>query len=154
MNSSGLKDVSINVLRRILFAVCHLPKDMPKYWQIIQEFSGADLPASELQTAVQNLEYLNKAAFSTDKQLLEEICSSSIGVVMISTKQKCTQCKAKLVTRADRPSHLVLYTLHYGTLPATHYRKVCSRARHGCSFVQHYGFHCFGELFIKIFLPQ
>ena len=89
------------MLRKILFAVSHLPEDMPKYWQTIQEFSKAELPLSELKTAMKNLEFLNKAAFSTDEQLLKEICSTPIGVILISTKQKCGECKSKLVTRAD-----------------------------------------------------
>lgn len=135
---------NISVLRKILFAVSHLPQDMPNYWQTIKDFSKAELSVCQLQTAVQNLEYLNKAAFSTDKQLLSEVCTNSIGVVLISTRQKCGACDGKLITRADRPRKLVLYTQSSGTLPATHYRKVCSRARHGCNFVQHYGFHALG----------
>lgn len=140
---------NISVLRRILFAVSHLPKVMPKYWQIIKDFSKAELSLCELQTAVQNLEYLNKAAFSTDKDLLKEICSSSIGIVLISSRQKCGACNSKLITRADRPRRLVVYTLSSGTLPATHYRRVCSKARCGCNFVQHYGFHSFGEFILN-----
>lgn len=135
---------NINKLRRILFAVSHLPQEMPNYWQTIKDFSQAELSVSELQTAVQNLEYLNIAAFATDKQLLGDICKDSVGVVLISARQKCGTCEAKLNTRADRPRKLVLYTESSGTLPATHYRKVCSRTRHGCNFVQHYGFHALG----------
>ena len=59
------------------FAVAHLPKEMPKYyWQILKSFSKAEMPVSELKVAVENLQYLNRAAFSTDKQLLYEIYSS------------------------------------------------------------------------------
>ena len=61
--------LTIAVLRKILFAVHHLPKAMPNYWKTIKEFSGADVSVCELQTAVENMEYLSKAAFSTDNQL-------------------------------------------------------------------------------------
>lgn len=135
---------NIEKLRRMLFAVNHLPQEMPNYWQTIKEFSQAELSVSELQTAIQNLEYLNKAAFATDQQLLSDICKDSVGVVLLSDRLKCGVCEAKLTTRVDRPRKLVLYTESSGTLPATHYRKVCSRARHGCNFVQHYGFHALG----------
>lgn len=50
---------------------------------------------SELKVAVENLKYLNKAAFATDKQLLSEICSTQgssstepVGVVLVSNKKK------------------------------------------------------------------
>ncbi len=75
---------SIEILRRILFAVHHLPKDMPNYSKTINEFSKVEVSLSELQTTIENLEYLSQAAFSTDKQLLNEICEKSIGVVLIS----------------------------------------------------------------------
>lgn len=140
---------NITVIRRILFAVAHLPKEMPNYWQTLKSFSKAEMPVSELKVAVENLQYLNRAAFSTDKQLLSEICSSQgstepIGVILVSNKKKCGACEANLVTRSDRPRRIVLYSEFAGTLPATHYRKICSRARYGCSFVQHYGFHATG----------
>ena len=55
--------LTIAVHRKILFAVHHLPKAMPNYWKTIKEFSGADVSVCELQTAVENMEYLSKAAF-------------------------------------------------------------------------------------------
>ncbi len=139
------------ILRRILFATAHLPQDMPNYWQTIADFAKVGLPVMEVKTMVQNLQYLNEAAFSTDKKLLGELYSSKgggatpIGVVLISQKQECGACGARLTVRADRPRSLVLYTQVSGTLPATHYRKVCSKARYGCLFVQHYGFHSEGK---------
>ena len=136
----------INSLRRMLFAVSYLPKDMPKYWEAIKNFSKVDLSTCELQTAVQNLESLNRAAFVTDVQLMNEMYTDCIGVILISTKQKCGSCGEKLNARADRPRRLVLYTQSSGTLPATHYRKVCCRARYGCNFVQHYGFFTTGMM--------
>ena len=151
-----VKNVSnIGVIRRILFAAVHLPQNMPNYWQTLKLFSKAELSVSELQVAVQNLQCLNKAAFSTDKQLLSQLCTSHettppIGIVLISPKQKCGACGSHLVTRADRPRQLVLYTEASGTLPATHYRKMCSRAQYGCNYTQHYGFHATGTLHFQV----
>lgn len=141
---------SISVLRKILFAVVYLPKEMPNYWQTIKDFARTELSISELQTAVENLQYLNAVAFSTDEQLLGTMClgegENAIGVVLVSSRQKCQECGARLSTRADRPRKMVLYTESSGTLPATHYRKVCSHARRGCNQVQHYGFHSHGKV--------
>ena len=101
---------------------------MPNYWKTIKEFSGADVSVCELQTTVESMEYLSKAAFSTDNQLLKEVCKKSVGVVLISSTKKCRARDANLNTRADRPRKLVLYTETSGTLPALHYRKVCSQS--------------------------
>ena len=100
---------NITVIRRILCAVAHLPKEMPNYWQT---FSKAQISVSELQVQVENLQYLNRAAFSTNKQLLSEICSSTqtIGVILVSNQKECEACGANLVTRSDRPRRIGLYS--------------------------------------------
>lgn len=161
MSTSALEDFvknssNIMAIRRILFAVTHLPKEMPDHWKTLKSFSRTDLSLAELQVAVENFHCLNSAVFSTDQQLLQEICfgqgsTKPIGVVLVSSKNKCGACGAKLVTRSDRPRNVVLYSENAGTLPATHYRKICSRARHGCSFVQHYGFHSEGNTFVPMY---
>lgn len=142
--SNGL---SVMVLRKIMFAVHHLPRDTPSYWRTVKEFAKAEVSINELQTAVENLEYLNQAAFHTDKQLLDEFCEKSIGIVLISSIKKCHACGSKFSTRADHPRKVVLYTESSGTLPALHYRKVCSRSY--CNCVQHYGFHSLGKFILS-----
>ena len=142
-----MRNVSnISVLRRMLFAASYLPTDMPKYWEAIKDFSKVEWSICELKTAVENLRSLHGAALATDEQLMDEVHAGSIGVVLVSAKQNCGNCGAKLNARADRPRKLVLYTQSSGTLLATHYRKVCSRARSGCSFVQHYGYSTNGRI--------
>ena len=44
----------------------------------------------ELQTVVENMEYLSKAAFSTDNQLLKEVCKESVGVVLTKWSLCCS----------------------------------------------------------------
>ena len=47
-----------DVLRKIMFAVHHLPKDMPNYWKTVKEFASVNESSiSELQTVVENMEY-------------------------------------------------------------------------------------------------
>lgn len=66
-----------------------------------------------------------------------------VGVPLISKRKQCQSCGGKLLVKGDRPSSLLsLYTDTVGTVPATHYRKVCSNSyRKGCRTVQHYGDH-------------
>ena len=72
-----------------------------------------------------------------------------VGLTLISPNTICCLCGSKLTVRKDRPSVVVMYTESIGTIAAKHYRKVCSRARTGCSFVQHYGFYTKGQYQIK-----
>ena len=133
-----------DVLRKIMFAVHHLPKDMPNYWKTIKEFASVNESSiSELQTVVENMEYLYQETFATDEELLQQICQNSVGIVLVSSKNNCSACGTKLTTRGDRPRKLVVYTESSGMLPALHYRKVCVRS--GCNYVQHYGYHSMGK---------
>ncbi len=116
---------------------------MPNYWKTIKEFAGTDATIPEIQTAVQNMEYLYQEAFATDEELLQKICKESVGVVLMSYQKKCRSCGANLVTRGDRSRKLVLYTESSGTLPSLHFHKVCSKS--SCNFIQHYGYYSLGE---------
>lgn len=95
--------IRTTTLRKILFAVHHLPEDMPNYWKTIKEFAKVGMKISELQTTIENMEFFSGAAFSTDEELLQEICRDSVGVVLILPAKKCGICDVKLTTRADRP---------------------------------------------------
>ncbi len=143
MDAVGRNTFSVVALRKILFSVHHLPKDMPNYWKTIKEFAGTDATIPEIQTAVQNMEYLYQEAFATDEELLQKICKESVGVVLMSYQKKCRSCGANLVTRGDRSRKLVLYTESSGTLPSLHFHKVCSKS--SCNFIQHYGYYSLGE---------
>ena len=43
-----------------------------------------------------------------------------IGVVLISSKERCQLCDKSLYIRKDRCSKVILYDDQHGTLPATH----------------------------------
>ena len=60
------------VLRRIIFAVAQLPKDMPQYWTVVTRFASLgdkSLQPESVKVAVENLYFINERAFATDMQL-------------------------------------------------------------------------------------
>ena len=150
MASSNL---DLCILRRLLFARQHLPRDTPKYWDIVSSFglkgSTQVLSADEVRVAVENLEYVDEKAFVSDEDLLLEFRSEKrfqgqcLGVVLLSSNQVCKLCGEQLLVRCDQLSFLTLYT-NSGTVPATHFRKYCRFSRKGCQFTQHYGFYSVG----------
>ena len=132
--SSVVKDVS--VLRRMLFATANLPCGMPQYWEVVACFSsqGSDIPvdAAQVKLLMENLQLLNEQAFCNDLMLTKELLSAEIkpllqplGVVLLSARDSCRLCGAKLLIRSDHPSRVTLYTEHMATVPATHYHKFC-----------------------------
>lgn len=148
--SSEVPDVES--LRRLLFAASQLPKDTPKYYEIICKFAFAgkksDATATKTRVLLENIEYINDRVFMSDKQLMRDLHavkglkSHPLGVVLISANSSCKLCHNDLIVRSDRPSFIVIYTDEMGTIPGTHFRKYCRNSRNGCSFTQHYGFHC------------
>ncbi len=141
------------VLRRLVFAAVHLPRDLPHYWSVVTQFasqgnqSGQRLEPESVKIAVENLKILSEKAFATDKQLISEVhaldtpfCSSPLGIVLVSPLTNCKLCGGKLLLRNDRASHVTVYTESYGTVVGTHYHKFCQHFRKGCSFRQYYGY--------------
>lgn len=69
----------LEVVRRALFVSVYLPKACPNYWSVVTQFAtmnsqlGKDLDSTTVKTMIENLQLLNATAFSTDKQLMEEI---------------------------------------------------------------------------------
>ena len=141
----------ITVLRRILFASAHIPKEMPHYWEEVVGFAydGIDKKPriEEVKVLLENIHCLEQRAFHTDVELLAElhthkgIQNHPLGVVLISPNTTCQLCGGDLLIRSDRPSTLTLYTDNMGTVLATHFRKYCHNYRKGCSFTQHYSYH-------------
>ena len=80
------------VLRRIIFATTYLPQDIPNYWQEVVDFAKPGLPVPDVQAVVENLQYLNHAAFRSDKQLFSELLTNEgtnpTGIFLVSTKKK------------------------------------------------------------------
>lgn len=60
-----LKD--FGVLRRVIFAVVHLPADMPQFWSVVAQFASAgsksDLQPESVKIAVENLKIINEKVF-------------------------------------------------------------------------------------------
>ena len=143
---------SPSVLRKMLFATVNLPSDLPDYWKIVIHFgtNGADdnLPTTtKLQALVENLQYLDKDVFLSDKNLMELLMKEKgrdgkpIGIALISSRTRCQSCGGDLMVKADRPSYLTLYSDSLGTVTAVHYRKICKNTRRGlCNTVQFYGY--------------
>lgn len=147
----------ISVLRRLSFAASFLHKDLPNYWELVAKFSfakssGCDIPSiDKVKLFVENLKYIDECAFNTDNDLLRELMKlegfqgKSLGIVLISTNNKCKLCGGNLLVRADRPSFPVVYSDDIGTANGTHFRKYCQNSWKGCSFTQFYGFHTDGS---------
>ena len=152
---SQIKD--LGVVRRALFASVYLPKACPNYWSVVTQFAtmnsqlGKDLNSTTVKTMIENLQLLNATAFSTDKQLMEEIhalhCfrNEPLGIVLVSPNEQCALCSGKLLIRSDRPSHLTVFTESFGTVVGTHYHKYCHNHKKRCSFKQYYGYHSEGD---------
>lgn len=109
-------------------------------------------PTTEkVRVLVENTEFLDHEALILDEELFRELVQHEgfdghpLGIVLLSSNSICKLCGGNLLVRADRPSFLTGYTNSLGTVPVTHFRKYCNKARTGCSFTQHYGFHTFGE---------
>ena len=146
----------LSEVRKMLFATAQLPSEMPNYWEVVAQFASStrlQFSKDDVQLLMQNLRFLNEAAFVSDKCLLKELYDTSttikkepMGIVLLSPNRTCLICGAHLCIRKDRPSRVVVYTDTDGTLPATHYRKYCSKYRSGCNFVQHYNFYSRGML--------
>lgn len=151
--SSLCKDPS--VLRRLTFAASNLHKDTPKYWEIVTEFGFKQVSAGgsieEVRVLMENIKFLDEGAVQPDSILQKELIEQNgfkdhpLGLILISNKDSCGVCGARLLLREDRPSFPVVYSEELGTVCGTHFRKYCSKHWKGCSFTQHYGFHQIGN---------
>ena len=129
---------------------------MPRYWESVSTFSlkgkeqGETLTLQQAQMVVENLEVIDKAAFTSDEDLIKEIVQQSspghdapLGVVLVSSKTHCSVCGSKLYIQEDRVSAVTLYDDKLGTMPASHFTKYCRKK--GCSYAQCYGFSTQGN---------
>jgi hypothetical protein len=146
---SDIKD--LGVIRRAVFASMYLPQECPNYWSLVSEFATSNSSKIDhitMKAIIENLQLLNAKAFSSESELTEEIQKLQIrdqplGIVLVSSNDKCGICHEELLIRKDRPSHVVVYTELYGTVAGTHYHKYCKNKR--CSFRQYFGYHSEGE---------
>jgi hypothetical protein len=150
-----IKDVS--VLRRLLFAVAHLPDDLPNRWELAADFAfkshtnrGSPLPSvASAKLFIENIQELDSAAFLTDKELLLELMdvqdskSRPLGIILISKHDNCANCGSKLQVRKDRPAKVTVYDDVMGSVPGTHFHKTCSNR--ACGMTQFYGYTTYGK---------
>ena len=112
------------------------------------------ITAAEAKTKFENLMFSEPSAINEDDDLFAELMQhlqsidskhKTLGIVLVSQNQSCKLCNAPLIIKADRPSYLtILYSDRRGTIPGTHYRKICKNFCSGCSFVQHYSHYSKG----------
>ena len=161
--SKYIKNVS--VVRRLLFAVMNLPKDLPNLWGVAVEFAtwGQEtrhtLNAEQAKLLVQNVQELDLLAFDSDKKLLEDLMvfqvpkCKPLGLILISSKSDCFLCGSKLMLRKDRPSPVVIYDDNMGTIPGSHFHKYCTNQ--ACGLTQYYGYYTTGGISSQvIFDPE
>jgi len=138
-----------SVLRRLTFAANALPKDTPRYWELVTRFgfqhSSVKFTWKSVKVCMENVKCLDEDAFNDDESLTKELIAlegfqnHSIGIVLISQNNICKACNGKLLVRKDRPSFPVVYTDNLDTINGTHFQKYCHNHMKGCSFTQHYG---------------
>lgn len=150
--SKYVKEAS--VLRRLVFAVVHLPQDLPNFWGVVLEYATkgqerrCTITAQQAQMLVENMQELDGMAFSTDKKLLQDLMALQVprckplGLVLISANNKCLLCESDLRLRKDRPASIIVYDKDMGTLPGSHFHKCCTNQACGCT--QYYGFYTTG----------
>jgi len=144
--SKNIRDVS--VLRRLLFAVSQLPDELPDAWKLAVEFAnrhkrGSITDEATLKVIIKNLEEIDPSVFKSDSSLFLELISSPkdspLGVTLVSPVNKCIMCGSPLHLRKDRPSSVIIYDDTVGTIPGSHFHKIC-RTR-SCGFTQYYGYY-------------
>ena len=160
-----LKDIS--VLKRLLFATSFFPRDLPSYWGVVVEFATAgkvqqnSIDADTAAALVENIHTFDEKAFDTDKALIQELSTwkssvsvghtfkQPLGIVLISPKTHCELCGQALALRKDRPSSIVLYDYTSGSVPGTHYHKICTSKI--CNLTQYYGYYTTGQASSHVF---
>ena len=150
-----VKDVS--VLRRLLFAVAHLPDDVPNRWDVAAEFAfkshtkrgNPPRLVASTKLFIENIQELDAAAFLTDKELLLELMdiqdsnSRPMGIILISKNDTCANCGSNLQLRKNRPAKVTVYDDVMGSVLGTHFHKTCSNR--ACGMTQFYGYTTSGK---------
>lgn len=144
--SQHLKEVG--VLKRLIFAVATLPNDLPNLWEVAAKFASNDrscIDAEQAKLLIDNLHEFDAGAFATDESLLQDLLRfqvpkyKPVGMVLISSSEKCLICGSKLLLRKDRPAAVVIYDDIMGSVPGTHYHKYCTNS--SCKLTQYYGYY-------------
>ncbi len=121
--SKYISDVS--VLRRLLFAVVHLPQDLPNLWGVAVEFAtkGKEsinaINSQQAKMFMENMHSLDGAAFSSDSQLLRNLLEFQ---VIIELGDHCgiiiPKHRALMLQLSDRLHKCWSRELNWELLPA------------------------------------
>ena len=106
----------MSVVRRLLFAVMYLPKDLPNLRGVALEFAtwGLEtrhtLNAEQAKLLVQDVQELDLLDFDSDKKLLQDlrVPGTKVGLNLISSNSDCFLCGSKLMFQKDRPSPVII----------------------------------------------
>ena len=110
----------MSVVRRLLFAVMYLSKDLPNLRGVALEFAtwGLEtrhtLNAEKAKLLVQDVQELDLLDFHSDKKLLQDLMEfqvpkcKPVGLNLISSKSDCFLCGSKLMFQKDRPSPVII----------------------------------------------
>ena len=142
----------LSAVRRLIFALVHLPEDLPNLWEIAISFSTgkqSSVSSSDIKLLIENLKEIDAAAFTKDDELLQElmslpsvISSKPLGLVFLSKISSCPLCNKSMLIRKDRPARLVVYDDKLGSVPGSHYHRYCPNGE--CGYTQYYGYHTKG----------
>ena len=148
-----LNTSSVSVIRRLLFAVMTLPKDLHNLWGVAVEFSTWGQEARHTLNAGTGQAFCTECArtgFVADKKLLQDLMEFQVpkckplGLILISSKSDCFLCGSKLMLRKNRPSPVVIYDDKMGTIPGSHFHKYCTNQ--ACGLTQYYGYYTTGGI--------
>ena len=137
-----------SILRRLIFALSHLPEELPDVWKLAVEFATRNKEESvedkeTLRLLLNNLKEIDSTTFETDKdlylRLLDFPASKPLGIVLMPIQNYCILCGNRLVVRKDRSSKVVVYNDDIGTVSGSHYHKIC--VNRDCGYTQHYGYY-------------
>lgn len=86
---------------------------------------------SYLAVNADNLQELDNTIFDTDLKLKQDLVkfqvnSKPLGMLFISSNERCLLCASRMKVRKDRPSSLVIYDVNLGTVPGTQFYKYCT----------------------------
>ena len=149
MFSAIVKHVkNVSVLRRLIFALSHLPEELPDVWKYALQFATMGMEDSvqdkeTLKLLLDNLKEIDSTTFESDKDLYLKLLdfpdSRPLGIVLMPIQTFCLLCGGNLLVRKDRPSKVVVYNDDIGTVSGSHYHKTCTNRDCGC--IQYYGYY-------------
>ena len=72
-------------------------------------------------------------------ELLATPSSKPFGVTLLPSVAVCFLCGSNLQPRRDRPASVTVYDDSVGTIPGSHFHKICKN--HHCGYTQYYGYY-------------